>query len=471
MLEPKILLVRPNFSYVYLSFSHAAKFQVFAPPTGLLFLAAALDAAGVENHVLDAEVEGYSEEQIIDAVKTSRAAVVGFSATTPEINYTLHIAKKIKEEVPAVHITVGGPHAIVLPEQLISEEAVDSVCSGEGEKAFPEFIARFFQRDTAGRAFDNIYYKENGTIMKPRAHVFIDDLDALPFQARYKINPARYTHPAPGKGKVPFAVILSTRGCPYHCSFCCQIMGPKVRYMSPGRVIEEIETIKKDFGIDFIQFNDDTFVANRQRVIDICELLIRKDIRITWFCMVRANLVDDELLRIMRRAGCVRLTMGVETAHQKSLDRINKKTTPDDYVRACALAKKNRIETRASFIIGVPYENKADILATIQFAKTLALDEAAFHIMTPYPGTKILEMAKKNEGIRLLTENFSEFRRWGNAVIELPELSREELIALHRYANRSFHLRPKIIWHHLRRMNIKDTIRAAWNYLPALLRF
>lgn len=468
--DEKVLLIRPNFSYIYNQFSKAAKFQVFAPPTGLLYISAMLDTHGFDNYIIDAEIENFSEKDILDTIYGLNPAIVGFSATTPEIRYILHLSEKIKRQLPDVTIAVGGPHTIILPDEVIANPAVDVVCCGEGETAFSEYVKKKFNDDLNGGELSNIYYKYDSVIVKPSGVVTFEDVNAIPFQARDKINPHSYTYPAPKKGKVPFAIILSSRGCPYNCAFCCDVMGRKVRFMTAEKVVDEIEHIKSEFGIDFIQFNDDTFVVDRKRVMRICELLVEKKLDITWYCMARADLLDDELLKTMKHAGCVRITMGVESGNLKSLKLLDKKTNPGDYKRAFKLAHDNGIETRGSFIIGIPYETKDDIRATIKFAKELDLDEAAFNIMTPYPKTKIYEMAKKGEGIRLLSDNFDEYKRWGNAVIELPDITREELIRLQKHATRSFYFRPKAVLHQLRRMGFRDSVRAAFNYIPSLLR-
>ena len=188
------------------------------------------------------------------------------------------------------------------------------------------------------------------------------------------------------------------------------------------------------------------------------------------FWMVRSNLASKELFKRMKEAGCIRITMGVETGNQDINNILKKGTKLEQYERAYKWAKQLGIETRGSFIIGNPYDTRETIKQTIKFAKRLKLDEAYFNIMTPYPGTEIYHMAKKNQGLRLLTEDWSQYERWGNAVIELPTLSREELIQWQKKAHRSFYLRLPTIWHQFRRMGLKDSIKAAYVYIPVILK-
>jgi radical SAM superfamily enzyme YgiQ (UPF0313 family) len=302
------------------------------------------------------------------------------------------------------------------------------------------------------------------------ARPLIEDLDKLPYQARDLVPMHKYRYPSPGKGLVPFIVMLTTRGCPYQCIFCEKLEGTKVRYRSPENVVEEIETLHRNYGASFFQFNDETFILDHKRVHRICDMIIERKLDITWYCMIRANLATKELLQKMRKAGCVRISMGVETGNAKIMKILNKGATLDDYRKAYRIAKELGIETRGSFIIGNPYDTEETIRDTIDFAKSLHLDEAYFNIMTPYPGTKVYEMAKKGKGLRLLTEDWSKYTRWGNAVIELPGLSREDLIRWQMKATRSFYLRPKKVWHQMTRMGIKDTVKAAPVYLEALFR-
>ncbi len=151
----------------------------------------------------------------------------------------------------------------------------------------------------------------------------------------------------------------------------------------------------------------------------------------------------------MKRAGLVQLSMGVETGNGEMLERIGKKTTLDAYRRAFRLAKEFGIETRGSFIIGLPYETRKTIRETIDFAKNLDLDAAFFNIATPYPGSVLYDMAMKGDGIRAVTNNWKEYMRWGNAVVEVGDISREELIGWQKRAMLEFYLRPKIIFHHM----------------------
>ena len=264
--------------------------------------------------------------------------------------------------------------------------------------------------------------------------------------------------------------MITSRGCPYRCIFCYRSKErSKTRFRSPINVVDELEEIVHRYNIHFIIFNDDTLTLRNKNVHQLCDEIIDRGLDIHWYCLARANTVNRELLLKMVKAGMVNMSIGIESGNQKILDGVKKGITLEQCQAACKLTTSLGIETRASFILGLPHETPGTIRATINFAKSLDLTKAFFNIATPYPGSVLYDMALQGDGLHLLTQDWNDFKRLGNAVIELNEVSRQELIRWQRRALIEFYLRPKIIWHHLEHL-IKEG-HDTYPYKPQPLKY
>jgi anaerobic magnesium-protoporphyrin IX monomethyl ester cyclase len=461
-----ILLIRQNYEGVYTSFKTSAKVQTCTPPTGLLAVAAGIRKAGLSVKVLDLELQNRRPEELRRLIKAARTSIIGVTATTPEIAEVVQLLDFVKKHRPDITTIMGGPHPTVLPEDAISYPSVDIIFKGEGDVEFAN-VVKAVKQGASLKQVNGISYKIKGKTVHNLPAAVIDDLDSLPFPARDLIDSSKYVWPVRGKGLVPGATVITTRGCPYRCAFCTKVFGPKTRFRSPDSVIAELKEIKHKYGISFITFTDDTFTLRKDRVIEICKRMVDEKLDMTWYAMVRANTADAEMFRWMRKAGCNRITMGVESGNQKILDILKKGTTLKQYVEGYRMAKRAGFETRGSFILGNPYDTRKTIRQTIEFAKRLDIDEAYFNIMTPYPATEVYEMAKRGEGLRLIEHDWKNFRRWGNAVIELDGISSSDLVKLQKRALREFYFRPHIVWTQVRRMGLVDTVKTGFRYITA----
>ena len=236
-------------------------------------------------------------------------------------------------------------------------------------------------------------------------------------------------------------------------------MFPGMRYHSVGRVIAELVHITQALSITHLHFQDDTLTINRKKMMGILDEAEKNNIHFTWEGYTRANALDEELLVRMKNMGLNRLSFGVETGNERILQAIKKGIPKEAHISAYRLCRKHGLETRCSIIIGHPYETKDSIKETIRFACELDCYQAYINIATPYPGSELLELARQGfGGIKLLTEDWGEFRRYGNSVMEMNDLTVTDLIVLQKWAYRKFYLRPKIIWYNIRRAGIKAAI-------------
>jgi len=445
----KILLINPSFTGIYGNYSPAAKVGVLYPPLGLASLAANI-AGNHECKILDLELN----PDLIGCLSFFHPDIVGITFTTPLYIQALDLFKKTKAYNPDIWTVAGGPHTSALPESVISNQYVDSVVVGEGEAAFNKFL-----KNPVKKAI----YKEP----------LIADLDSIKPPARDLLDNDKYVWSVPGKNTQPMATIMTSRGCPFKCIFCSQnvIFGRSVRYRSPENVLREIRLIVERYNIRHFGFLDDTLGLNYEKTFQLCDLIIAEKLDITFEGYTRVNIITYKLLKKLKDAGLSRISFGVESGNQKILDYIKKGTTLEQIKNAYDIASDLGLETRLSVILGLPGETKETIKNTIRFMKKLKCKQAYINIGTPFPGTEFYEYAKSGVGgLKLLTSDWSQFRRWGNAVINVNDLTAEDLIKWQRKALLEFYLRPSIIYYNLTRADLKSGIANVFSFAKSFIK-
>lgn len=225
-----------------------------------------------------------------------------------------------------------------------------------------------------------------------------------------------------------FSRLFASRGCPYNCIFCASnaIWSKRVRYRTPENVIDEIERINDTYNPSYFHFEDDSFSLKSSYVKQICELLLAGKVRINWGCETRVDLVTDDLLNIMKKAGCSKILLGAESGNELTLNRIKKNITLDQIRNAVLLCKKQRMETAIFFIIGFPWEGEDEIQQTVDFMKELDPQFAVYSIATPYPGTELYEIYKQ-EGLIPQKINWSTFFHQSPEMLLTSKLSKDRL--------------------------------------------
>ncbi|MBO8183688.1 MAG: radical SAM protein [Archaeoglobus sp.] len=428
-----ITLINPNANVEVVK-----RLDISTPPLGLGYLAAMLRERGFKVKIIDDLVERLSFSDLLSKIKD--ALIVGITSTTPTFNAALRYACAIKRRLPDVFIILGGVHATFMPYKAIKSECVDAVCMGEGEYTLAE-IAEKMEAEESLRDVKGLIYKENGKIINNGPREFIQNLDALPFPAFDLMPLGKYT--VLGHRLEQFPMITS-RGCPFGCRYCSSslFLGRKFRARSPENVVDEIEWLVADFKAKQIAFGDDTFTFNKKRVIRICDEILKRKLEIEWSCSSRVDTISRELLEKMRKAGCVAIYYGVESASSEVLKYYKKRINLEKVKEAVKLTKKAGIETICSFIIGSPYEKKEDMEATLNFALKLNPDYAQFSILTPYPGTDIYREAKE-KGL-LLSSNFDDYTA-GKPVLKNIYISPQEIMKFLKYCYLRFYLSPKFI--------------------------
>ncbi len=444
----RIFLARPSYSSVYGLITSKTKTMKIIPPYGLLSVAASLQEAGHTVEVADCEAEELPRGAVTRRAARFGAQVFGVGAVSPNFYAANVLLRDAKKQLRVVTV-LGGPHGTVRPDQVLTENPhIDFVIRGEGEITAVTLTEAIEARADL-RSVKGLSFRTDGKVIHNEDQPLVEHLDELPLPARELINPALYNLPDPRFGMRRAEGVQTSRGCPFQCAFCYRMFGHRIRYRSPKAVIDEIQMCLDERGVQIIVFLDDTFTLKPDRTIEICEMMLERQLKVPWVCFARADTLREDVLRKMRQAGCVRISIGVESGDQATLDLVKKNTNLEQIRGAYAMLKRIGFESRGSFIIGLPGENRRTIRRTINFAKSLQLDRAFFNIFTPYPGTETLEDAKFRTRYRLLTQDWSRFRRYGNAVVELDEVSHKDLIDLQRVATMEFYLRGSIIYRHL----------------------
>lgn len=437
-MDPKILLINPRAK------NDRAKFL----PLGLAYLAAVLEKNSFDVKVIDANALQMEDNCLINTVKKMSPDIIGLTAMTGGIEYVWEIAKMCKLALPNATLILGGPHPTILPEESIQKLFVDIVVIGEGEETMKE-IAVSRQKNSSLKNVKGIAYKEDGRVIITPRRENIVNLDDLPFPARH-LFPFPQLYKSDSYRKKPVARILTSRGCPYRCTFCYHgIFGRELRTRSPENVVEEIEFLKDRYGIKEFHIVDDNFNADKKRAIAICELLIKRKVNLPWACAqgMRVNNLDQEFLYLIREAGCYRTYLGIESGNQQILNNIQKDITLAMVEKAVVMVKKAKMVVGGLFMVGNYGETEETINDTINFAKKLKLDYASFCIATPYPGT-VLRQQVIQEG-RLLTKKWSDLNRFTGAAFEWKNLSKSQIDRLYRKAYRDFYLRPGYLFKRL----------------------
>lgn len=418
------------------------------PPLGIVSIGTMLTLAGHDVTVLDGSISSYDE--IMGTLARLMPPVVGISASTPLWNKVRTVSRALKEKWPRVNIIVGGPHASIVREKALREVPdIDAVAWGEGDFSMREYVEHL-QKPGSSQPIDGIAYRcPDGSIVAGRDRKPIEDLDALPIPDRTLIPIRRYTGALDQYRKVPLTNMITSRGCPFRCKFCVpDLLGKGVRYRSADKVVEEMELLHREFGINDIAFWDDTFTANAKRVFEICDRIIARKLDISWSAQARADCVSPEMLRAMARAGCWKLFYGVESLVQKNLDTLRKGETVEQICRAVNWTKESGIEVEASFIFGIPGETFREGLETIRRAREMDPDYAKFFYLALWNDAFMKEAGRYGT---VLTEDAE--RMTGNVMMFVPySMTRQELETLYYTAYRTFYFRPGMLLQRIRKL-------------------
>jgi len=374
-------------------------------PLGLGYIAAVLEKHNIEVEILDAQVKGLGIEDIIKYIEKSSPKIIGITTLTANIKTAVEIARRVRLADKGRITVFGGPHAMYDYENLLNHYAVDFIVYGEGEFIFLNLL-KALESGSPPAQVKGVIYNENGSIRWNKGEIFVDDLDRLPFPARgltdFNAYLKHFTH-----NLSCAAQILTSRGCPYKCAFCSSgNTFYKWRGRSPKNIIAEMKDIIDKFpGVKSFSFMDDNFTLDHQRVFEICRLIIRTGLnKYPWDCLSRCANLNEDLLLLMKEAGCIRIHYGIESGSTQILENISKRIDLGEAKRVMALTKKSGIEAYAFFMVGNPGESDASIKKTVEYAVSLKPTYMNWFVTQVYPGTRLAELQPQRDWVKYVYE-------------------------------------------------------------------
>jgi radical SAM superfamily enzyme YgiQ (UPF0313 family) len=510
----KILCLNPPFKTEYGRFSRTSRSPAITKsgtiyyPIWLCYAAGVLKDAGHEVKVVDSCAYEYDLEATLKIVSEFKPEMAVIDTSTPSIYNDVKTGAEIKKILPDCFVVLMGTHPTALPEEtlLLSDKnnpplppfskgrvggfggLIDAVVIGEADYTLKELAQKLSQSDLHAVQSDDEYrnnllnsiegvaYRTRGGVYANKRREFIANLDELPFVSRvYKkhLDTKKYFFAA---SDYPEVQIMTARGCIAQCTFCVYpqtIHGLKYRMRSPQSIADEFQWIKENMPeVREVGIEDDTFTGSPSRVVELCKELIERNIKIKWYCNVRADL-KYETMSWMKKAGCVLVTVGYESANQKILENIDKRITPEMILEFSRNTRKAGLLVHGCFMVGNRGETKATLEESLHLALKMMDDTMQFFPLMVYPGTKDYEWAK-SKGL-LTIKDFSDYLTEDgchNSVLKMPDMDSEEIRKWCDYARRRYYLRPRYILYKLfQQMRHPSEVRRTFKAAKRFLRF
>ncbi|NCC49818.1 MAG: B12-binding domain-containing radical SAM protein [Spartobacteria bacterium] len=362
------------------------------PPLGLACIAAYLEKhATIQTTIVDYFSTPDSDSRLQEYLRHLKPGFLGISSTTSSFYDAVRVARLAKACLPGIRVVVGGPHVSALKEAVLDGfPDIDYTIVGEGEETFLELIQRQGQQP---EDIKGLVFRQHGQAVFNGYRATLE-LDSLPFPAYEKLEgyPGRYKLPIFNYPTTPNSSCVSSRGCPYACSYCDRsVFRRTFRYNSAEYLYEHMRYLKQRFGIRHLNFYDDQFTFNRNRVEQLCSMLINHPLDMTFNCAVRAEHVDDELLGAMKNAGCWMASLGIETADITLLSRHRQNADVELLAHTIGLIKKNGIRTKGLLMIGLPGETQESVRKSMDFVFANPIDDFNLAKFTPFPGSPLYE--------------------------------------------------------------------------------
>jgi len=422
------------------------------PPLGILSLAAYLreNLPDVEIRVIDPTFEAHPNEMMKRALEEGDYDIVGLSVMTPMLQEAVYASRIARGARSRPVILWGGPHPTVLPEESIALDFVDVIALGEAEETMRELV----QQGGNPEGVKGVWYKRHGEIVQNSPRMPTADLGLLPYPARDLIDMETYAKAwyslTAASPELRGTSVIASRGCPFSCTYCQptldRLFGKRLRRRPVPHVIGELQELKEQFQLDAFMLEDDTFIAHNGWATEFAQSLRQSGLDLKWGCNVRADLVtkSPHLMEEMARAGLVQVNMGIESGSQRILDEIyDKRITVEQVRQAVDIAKGLGLRVGGYFMLGAPSETRREIMHTIEYAARLPIDEAAFNITTPLPGTYLWDKTREQVGTQ-----WREFDYYRRSVYQSEQvLGPRELDLLKKWAYLRFYaFTPSRAW-------------------------
>jgi len=396
-LDPRrVLLVHPLGYHAGAAAHDIARRANIMPPIGLASLAAWLQSRGFETDLVDCNAHPAAADRIRERLTARRPAMLGLSCTTAGFLDGVRIAALAKATLPGIRTVVGGPHASALKARTLEGcEALDFAVVGEGEETLAELAAGGWEDPAAVKGL--VYRNGGGAAVFSGRRGTALALDNLPFPAYDKLEgfPRAYTLPIFNYPRTPNATCISSRGCPYACSYCDRsVFGRGFRYNSADYMLEHVRFLHRRFGVRHLNFYDDNFTFHRKRIEDFADRLAAGGLGITFNCAARAEHLDADLLRLLKAAGCWMISLGIESGDPGLLAQHRQHADLDVLREKIFLIKRAGIRVKGLLMMGLPGESEASIRRSMDYVFGLPIDDLNLAKFTPFPGSPLYETVR-----------------------------------------------------------------------------
>jgi len=460
----KVLLINPSLTLSQIGHYKKAveKRRGAYAPLGLCYIAAALQKQGCEVKIYDCETQTpFREENLLRDSKAFDPVWVGIYTMTWTFRQASALVEMLKPILPETKFVAGGPNVSSFGSETLEYSNFDYAVFGEGEETAVE-LCKVFKKEIHPEHSKGLIYRDGSKIIKNEPRPFINDLDGLPFPSRDLLNMGRYFDVFARNPS--FITMLTSRGCPYNCTFCDREnrMGRQWRSHSELNIIEEIKECVERYKIREVMFFDDEFIIDKDRVYDICERMLSEGLKVDWECRARVDRIDEKLVAMMKRAGCYRMRFGFESGSDRILKLLRKAISVEQSVQCAKLARKAGMEVFGYFMMGCPEETPETVEETIHLALSMDLDFAIFSKAILIPGSEIFDWGVANNHIS--EDHWQKYLR-GEETNGAPAISTESLPEgmVDQYikkANRAFYSRVKFFVRRLAQIrSIKQAFR------------
>lgn len=430
-------------------------------PLGVAHLAAALERGGFNVEAFDFQLPGNNDSSLRETLRGG-FGMIGISVFTLSAHSAYDIIGMAREESPGSTVVVGGPHPTALGPAVLDECGADVAVFGEGEITVVE-LARAAARRDSFDAVKGIAFRRGGEIVATAPQPLVENLDTLPPPALHLFDIKRYAQPGAASRHFPSINMITSRGCPFNCSFCFKkLWGPRSRFMSVGRVMFDIVELRDKHGAGEVAFFDDTFTLDRDRVISLCEKMLEEKKPLPWRCNSRVDRVDAKLLARMRLAGCYSIGYGIESGNAEVLEKCGKGITLEQVRNAVELTRRAGMESRGYFIFNLHGDTRETMEDTTRFALSLPLTVANFTMALPYIGTRLREIVESDPGCRMDSVRWNDWSAYCDKepLFTQGDVEADELKKIIARAYSRFYLRPSYILRALKRVNSLEQIKS-----------
>ncbi len=493
----KILTLNPPFKTEHGRFSRTSRSPAITKsgtiyyPIWLCYVAGVLEEDGNDIKLIDSCAYEYDLDKTLKLVDEFKPEIALLDTSTPSIYSDVETGAEIKQLLPSCFVVLMGTHPSALPEETLRlNDSIDAIAVGEGDYTIRELARKLTDvdmhrvqvdsvfRDSILKSIDGLTYRVGDEIRVNKTRAFIKNLDELPFVSKFykkHLDTKKYFFAA---CDYPEVQIMTSRGCIAQCTFCVYpqtIHGLKYRMRSPENIADEFQWISKNMPeIREIGIEDDTFTGSQSRVVEFCKEIIQRKISIKWYCNVRVDL-KHETMKWMKKAGCVLVTVGYESANKEILKNIEKRVTPEMILDFSCNTRKAGLLVHGCFMAGNRGETRDTLNESLQLALNMMDDTMQFFPLMAYPGTKDYDWAKK-EGL-LTVRDYSDYVTEDgchNSVLRMPDMSSDEILQWCDFARRKYYLRPKYLLYKLLLLmqqpsEIRRTLKAAKRFIRFLM--